>query len=108
KAMLGDSSLQGDVKLTAGPPAQYSLSFKAPGIDLGNLLQVSGVNSFISGSSPHEMAATTQGHIDFTASGGTISSAAAGSIASGLAEVVAPGTANPALNCAAARFAVVN
>ena len=61
-----------------------------------------------SGASLHDMAASTQGHIDITAAGGQISSAAAGSVASSLAQILAPGSGNPTLNCVAIRFNVAN
>jgi len=118
KATLGDNPLQGDIKLEATSPARYSLSFKAPGIDIANLLEMSGNKAFLSGkgdadidlsgsgASLHDMAANTNGHIIITAGSGTINAAAAGSVASGLAQILSPGASNPTLTCAAARFNV--
>ena len=119
KANMGTSALEGEIKLTAAAaPAQYNLSFKAPGVDIANLLETIGTQAFMSGkgdadiqlsgsgNSLHDMASTTQGHIDITAAGGQISSAAAGGVASSLAQILAPGAANPTLNCVAIRFNV--
>ncbi len=121
KASLGDSTLQGSIKLAATPaPARYTVSFNAPGVDIASLLKMIGTEAFISGkgdadielsgagNSLHDMAGSTNGHITITASGGAISAAAAGNVASGLTQIFAPGTANPVLNCAALRFNVAN
>ncbi|MGE3623185.1 MAG: AsmA family protein [Bdellovibrionales bacterium] len=119
KATLGESPLTGDVKLQAGGTPQYSLNFKAPGVDIATLLQMMDMNGFLTGkgdadialsgtgNSLHDMAASTQGRILVTAQGGKISSSLAGEIASGLTQVLAPGgDGNPVLNCLAARFDV--
>lgn len=121
KATMGTSTLDGEIKLNAATsPAQYSVSFKAPGVDIANLLETLGTKAFMSGkgdadvqlsgsgASLHDMASTTQGHIDITAAGGQISSAEAGGIASSLAQIFSPGVANPTLNCVAIRFNVAN
>ena len=121
KANLGDATMQGDVKLNAtSSPAQYNVTFKAPGVDVATLLQMMGMDAFMSGkgdadielsgsgNSPHEMAASANGQIIVTAAGGQISSAAAGGIAQGLAQIFAPGNGNPTLNCVATRFNVTN
>jgi len=118
KASLGESAMTGDIKLEASKPPQYSLNFKAPGVDIATLLEMMGTKPFMtgkgdadiqlsgSGASLHDMASDTNGKIEVLADGGTISAASAGGIAQGLGEIFAPGSGNPTLNCVAVRFAV--
>jgi len=121
KGTMGTSALEANIKLNAAvSPAQYTFAFKAPGVDLANLWEAVGAPAFMtgkgdadiqlsgSGSSLHDMAASTDGHITITAANGTISSTATSGIASSLAQILSPGSGNPTLNCFAARFNVAN
>lgn len=121
KAALGKSPFEGELKLDAASTAQYSLNFKAPDADLAELLSIVGAPPVLnggkgnadvqlagSGASPHDLAASTNGHINVIATGGTISASAAGAGAAALSQILAPGGGNPVMDCLAARFNVAN
>ncbi|HUY68922.1 MAG TPA: AsmA family protein [Alphaproteobacteria bacterium] len=122
KAMLGGSAVAGRVELDAsGSPARYSLTLKAPNMEIADLLRAGGLSPFVtgkgdadidlsgSGASAHDMAASTAGHILVTAMNGTVSAAAAGSVAEGLTQILAPGgNTTPALDCLALRYSLAN
>lgn len=101
-------------------PAKISASIEAPKVDLGELLPIFGLDSFVSasantamnitssGDSLHELASHLNGSMDIISDGGRISTKALGDISSGLAQLVTLGASGDTigLNCAATRFVI--
>ncbi len=123
-AMVAGSKAEGQLKLDgSSSPAQASVILKAYQMDLSDLAQIGGLESFISGKgdldldvaamgrSPHELASSADGQFNMIVAGGALSSRVLGEIAGTLLNAFAPGTgslANTGLNCMAARFKIAN
>jgi AsmA family protein len=116
---LGAGSITVRASLDAGvSPAHFSGTVTVSDVDLSDLIQLWGVEAFLSGrvkgdinlagsgNSPHELASGLNGTINIIGAGGDVVSSAAGQISAGLAEILAPGTGNKNenMNCLVARF----
>jgi len=104
-------------------PAKMSALLNAPQLDMSQLAELYGLESFISGkadlsldvsSSGNSMRAimgNANGQISLVAAGGTLSQQVLRELAGSLLEAFAPGTgglAKPAVNCMVARFKIAN